>query len=151
MLSIYKKIDKIIKVLTAFTANPFDRLSHALENNTNEIEDYQKEQFDSGERSDFSVIEPDYTIRTKIIKQGKGQPIDRVTLKDTGAFYKSITADVLSDEVQIYATDRKTKKLVDKYDEGGKLFGLNNESLKSLADETLIPYIAEVLKLDMND
>ena len=53
MLSIYKKIDKIIKVLTAFTANPFDRLRHALEQNTNEIEDYQKEQFDSGERSDF--------------------------------------------------------------------------------------------------
>ena len=149
MLSIYKNIDKIIKVLTAFTANPFDRLRVALEKNTNEIEDYQKEQFDSGERSDFSVIEPEYTPITKAIKSRKGQPIDRVTLKDTGAFYKSIVADVLSDEIQIYATDKKTQKLVDKYDEGDKLFGLNNESLQSLANNTLIPYIAEDLNLDM--
>lgn len=79
-----------------------------------------------GKRADDSYIYPDYTELTKAIKEAKGQPFDRVTLEDTGAFYDSIQIDVKSDTFDIDATDSKTNKLTKKY--GEKILGLSKES-----------------------
>lgn len=63
-----------------------------------------------------------YTPYTISIKEIKGQPTDRVTLRDTGAFHRSFMVEVGPDSFYITATDPKTQDLVNKY--GGKIFGL---------------------------
>lgn len=68
-----------------------------------------------------------YTIK---VKREKGQPFDRVTLKDTGAFYRSF--EVIFDPTGFYitASDAKTQDLMEKY--GSEIFGLTSENLDLL-------------------
>ena len=72
-----------------------------------------------------------YTASTIRAKHKKGQPYDRVTLKDTGAFYSSL--DIEFDEGGFYITssDSKAKALLEKY--GKTIFRLTNANLKTLA------------------
>lgn len=44
-------------------------------------------------RTDFAVYPNVYALYTIKEKQAKGQPFDRVTLKDTGKFYSSLKVD----------------------------------------------------------
>ena len=64
------------------------------------------------------------TIRKK---QKKGQPTTRVTLKDTGDFYKSIFVVFDSEGFYITSNDDKAKYLVKKY--GEPIFRLTNKNL----------------------
>ena len=56
-----------------------------------------------------------YTPLTVQLKSEKNQPTDRVTLKDTGDFHKSIKVDADRTYFEIYATDWKTDDLKEKY------------------------------------
>ena len=62
-----------------------------------------------------------YKPSTQKKKAGKGQPYDRVTLKDTGKFYKGMLLKVKGDEYDIDSTDETTRYLKDKY---GDIFGI---------------------------
>lgn len=90
------------------------------------IEELNMGQMFIGRRADGSEILPTYSDLTIELKEQKGQPSDRVTLRDTGAFWKSLTVDVKSDTFTISATDAKTVSLVKKY--GERIFGLSKES-----------------------
>ena len=79
-----------------------------------------------GERSDGQPITPAYRPRTIAIKKRKGQPSDRVTLKDTGKFHSGTFLDVRPETIVIDSEDPKTKWLLEKY--GEKIFGLNGVS-----------------------
>lgn len=92
-----------------------------------EIEELNRGQLFLGKRADGSYIGPDYTPFTKQIKEEKGQPFDRVTLRDKGHFWNSIEVDSVNSETyNIFAQDPKTAALVKKY--GGKILGLSKES-----------------------
>lgn len=56
-----------------------------------------------------------YAPRTIKNKKHDGQPYDRVTLKKTGAFYRSMFVDVDEDGFSIEASDSKTDTLLKKY------------------------------------
>ena len=64
------------------------------------------------------------TIRKK---KKKGQPTTRVTLKDTGEFYKSMFVVFDSEGFYITSKDDKTKYLVKKY--GEAIFRLTDKNL----------------------
>lgn len=64
------------------------------------------------------------TIRKK---QKKGQPTTRVTLKDTGEFYKSIFMVFDSEGFYITSSDEKAKYLIKKY--GKSIFRLTDKNL----------------------
>ena len=64
------------------------------------------------------------TIRKK---QKKGQPTTRVTLKDTGDFYKSMFVVFDAEGFYIASNDDKTKYLVKKY--GNTIFRLTDKNL----------------------
>ena len=64
------------------------------------------------------------TIRKK---QKKGQPTTRVTLKDTGEFYKSMFVVFDSEGFYITSNDDKAKYLVKKY--GDTIFRLTDKNL----------------------
>lgn len=71
-----------------------------------------------------------YTMRTLAIKTEKGQPTDRVTLRDTGSFEQSFFIEFREDEFEIKASDFKAEKLVVKYRK--QIMGLTDENVQRL-------------------
>lgn len=96
----------------------------------NLVIELQQLQLNEGKRGDNSEITPEYTPFTKVIKRAKGQPSDRVTLKDSGDFWKSIKTSPTDSFVELYATDKKTNELLAKY--GELVLGLNKTNITIL-------------------
>lgn len=109
----------------------------------NEVADFNREQLYDGIRADDTTIEPEYAEITKIIKAAKGQPTDRVTLKDTGDFYAGINVDVSTDSYNLTSSDDKVVKLVTKY--GPKIFGLTDKSKSTYIREFFRPALEDRL------
>lgn len=80
-----------------------------------------------------------YAPLTVQLKKEKGQPFDRVTLKDTGAFHKSFFLVFTPVGFSISARDSKTESLVDKY--GESIFGLTEESRNGIVTSYVYPYV----------
>ena len=122
----------------------------ALEQNQQKIVEANAEQlYEHGINSlgiRIDTYQP-YTPYTVRIKQEKGQPYDRVTLRDTGDFQKSF--EVVFEPVGFYitATDYKTQDLIDKY--GAKIFGLAKENMQEIAVKYVLPVVTEEIKREM--
>lgn len=97
-----------------------------------------------GEDGAFIMDYDPYSPATIEIKQRKGQPTDRVTLRDTGDFHKSFYIEYGDDEFTITAEDWKTPKLMDRY--GGGIMNLTDEHLRSLKVGILKPELINQLK-----
>jgi len=93
----------------------------------------EKQLFDKGidaEGQSLGIYQP-FTIA---IKREKGQPVNRVTLKDTGDFYKTWDVRVENGDIIIEADgDKDDKNLMDVY--GEDIVGLTQENLQILIDE----------------
>lgn len=110
----------------------------AIENNSRKVTKLNTDDqlFDKGVDSSGSKISPAYSRTTVSIKNRKGQPTNRVTLKDTGSFHKSFKVDTKKESFKIDATDSKRDKLVKKYSSSGEnIFGLTDFSLVKLSHE----------------
>lgn len=81
------------------------------------------------------------------IKRDKGQPTDRVTLRDTQAFHNSFFIFADNKAAWFKATDKKSQKLYDKY---GEIFGLTVENRNKVAWEYLYPMLITELKFALN-
>lgn len=78
-----------------------------------------------------------YTIQ---IKQQKGQPTDRVTLKDTGDFYNSFSVLNQDTYIEIIANPIKNGKDINT-EWGGYVIGLQPQNMIKIIDEIKIKYI----------
>ena len=99
----------------------------------------EQQLYDKGENAlkiSLKIKNP-YKPRTVEIKKIKGQPSDRVTLNDTGAFYKSFKVIPRKNEVEIIATSVKTEHLVKKY--GEEILGLQEGFLKTFYEDNIEP------------
>ncbi len=105
----------------------------------------QQMQLNEGKRSDNSEITPEYTPYTVFLKRIKGQPSDRVTLKDKGDFYESIKTSPTDRFLEIFATDKKTSDLQAKY--GENILGLNETNIDILRQKFKDYLIAKLLNL----
>lgn len=114
----------------------------AVQENTDKIKELNVEQlYDFGINSlgiSIDTYAP-YTPYTVRLKNEKGQPTDRVTLRDTGDFHRSFEVVVGPTEFYITATDSKTDALVEKY--GEKIFGLIPQNKIELAQKYLYPTV----------
>lgn len=133
-------IEALISSLNNIKDNYLMMASEVLEENADRIEDLNLMQLHDGERPDGSQIEPFYTPRTVAIKKSKGQPYDRVTARDTGAFYEGIYAEVFQDKLEITGTDAKTAKLQAKY---GPLIGIGDKGKVILIEDILTPGLGQ--------
>lgn len=97
--------------------------------------------------NDFIAGYLPYRPRTIRIKRKKGQPIDRVTLRDTGDFHRSFA--VIADNVEflIGATDWKVDELVNKY--GNEILGLTDVNLDKLVWEHIYPELMNKLRVEL--
>jgi hypothetical protein len=111
------------------------------------VEMEQKRMFE-GLLSTGEPTTPYYTPFTVAIKTAKGQPTDRVTLKDTGDFYNAMFVEVIGDSVVFDSKDYKSEDLKDKY--GETIFGLSDENrteVKSMFAQRLLQWFRELTKL----
>jgi hypothetical protein len=88
----------------------------------------------------------EYTVFTKAIKLSKGQRIDHVTLKDTGAFYDSFKVIIKKDGFEIIADDVSLydRPLTDVY--GLDILGLTEDNLSWLGAFIIDKYIEYIEK-----
>jgi hypothetical protein len=129
-VSIFKVLDAVIK------KNNLSEL--IIELNT------EKQLYDEGVDSLGFKIEPEYTSLTKRIKRGKGQPTDRVTLKDTGKMYKTWTVKLVGNTISIDANLVKDGfDLEEKY--GVNIIGLTDENLQVFIEAVKKDFAKELL------
>lgn len=133
-------IELIVKSLKSIQSDLDSIILDAVKQNEAEIIDLNIEQLENGLNNDSSQIAPAYTTTTIQIKRLKGQPTNRVTLKNEGDFHNSIFIAYGSDRFALGSTDIKTKKLKKKY--GFKVLGLTDDSIQ----ETI-----ELIKPDLRD
>lgn len=112
-----------------------------IEETSGAVIDFNQQQMYAGKRSTGTDIKPAYAPLTVLIKDQKGQPTDRVTLKDTGSFYEGMFVDVNSETFDIDSTDEKTEALKEKY--GNRIFGLTTESKSEYVHYTFFPALKE--------
>ena len=91
------------------------------------------EQMNSGERAEKGrKILPRYAPSTVKYKRRKGQPFNRVTLKDSGDFHKSVYVTFTNKGFVLGARDSKVKYIEPKYTP--EIYGLNEDNIKKLQD-----------------
>lgn len=100
-----------------------DIIAESFEETAENYADLNAEQMYSGRNSEGDPITPTYTQLTVAYKKRKGQPADRVTLRDTGDFYQGIYAKLEGITITVGSADEKTKQLEEKY--GEEIFGLD--------------------------
>ena len=81
-----------------------------------------------------------YSPFTIQIKQQKGQPVDRVTLNDTGVFYESFKVVVADTYIEIIANPMKDGKDINR-EWGGYVIGLQPQNMNKIIDEIKIKFI----------
>lgn len=125
-------------------------VKEALQKNEQAIVDMNVEQlYEYGMNSlgiRIDTYEP-YSPYTIGVKKEKGQPYDRVTLRDTGDFHRSFEAVIESDGFYITATDPKTQDLIDRY--GREIFGLTPESRQTLVIDYVLPVVTEQIRKEI--
>ncbi len=77
-------------------------------------------------------IRPKYAKSTIKRKKKKGQPYNRVTLKDEGDFYEGFFVEYEGDGFSLHGDDYKTRHLIKRY--GRDVFGLNDKSIDDLIE-----------------
>lgn len=85
-----------------------------------------------------------YTTKTIQNKKRKGQPTTRVTLRDTGAFHKSMFVVLDSEGFYVTASDEKTEELVKKY--GEEIFRLTDKNFTRIVRSHIRKELVKRLK-----
>ena len=147
------KLTKKIKALEEFAENIEATILEIVAEHEENITAYVTESqlYMEGVRGSDGVEIASYdpyhytTIERKI---EKGQPTDRVTLKDTGDFHKSFKVTVDSEKFAVTAEDWKTDILTWRY--GAGILALSDESLHSFKEAFLKPELIKSLRNALN-
>jgi hypothetical protein len=88
-----------------------------------------------------------YRPYTVVIRKSKGLPTNRVTLKDTGDFYKTFKVVILSDGYEITADFNKPDgSILDNFSSSFDFLGLDAESINELVQEHVLPLVSQMLR-----
>ena len=143
-----KRLAYLIQRLKSLESEIFDAARKTLEENKEIILDMNSEDqlFEKGinrEGVEIASFAP-YSPVTIQIKREKGQPTNRVTLRDEGDFHYSFFIEFTDDGFEIKASDWKARNLVANY--GETILGLTNENFRDLAVNYVAPEILKILK-----
>lgn len=98
--------------------------------------------FEKGIDSDGRKLQPPYQPATKQRKRKKGQPTNRITLRDEKDFHLSFLVRYGIDDFEISSTDPKSIYLLRRYGKG--IFGLTDDSIKEVRKMVLPLLVAKV-------
>lgn len=139
------RIEDIIEKLEAYKSNIYRFMEAATIQAKDDIVDMNIYQmYDMGETRDGQEITPYYAPYTVELKKKKGQPTDRVTLRDTFAFQSSLWVQFYQDGFEIKASDKKTERLKAKY--GDEILGLQDKMAQQLCETYYKPLLLSELK-----
>lgn len=141
LASILSLRDKVAR--TANLVESGEPQSDAITEHEKEILDLNKKQLYEFGHNPLGISIGSYTPKTIAIKKEKGQPYDRVTLRDTGDFYAAFHLSVDKAGFTISSTDWKTEELLEKY---GNVFGLTEENRLYVAWHFLFPFVLNFVK-----
>ena len=141
--------DRVVKVNEDLTSGKM--IQKIIQENEAAIIDMnaQEQLFESGENSlgvSIASYAP-YSPITIEIKRLKGQPTNRVTLRDEGDFESSFYLVISDKQFEIKASDWKTEELVEKY--GSSILGLTKENIASLTWDYIYPELMDTLKKEL--
>ena len=141
--------DRVVKVNEDLTSGKM--IQKIIQEHEAEIIDMnaQEQLFESGENSlgvSIASYAP-YSPITIEIKRLKGQPTNRVTLRDEGDFESSFYLVISDKQFEIKASDWKTEELVEKY--GSSILGLTKENIASLTWDYIYPELMDTLKKEL--
>ena len=118
-----------------------------LKNNEAELVDLNTSQLYSGVDANGQSL-GEYSPFTKELKQAKGQPTDRITLKDEGDFYDGFGLVRNDFPFLLTSSDSKTSELTQMY--GEKIFGLTAENWKEYIQGILLPFVQDDFKAEIS-
>ena len=143
-----KRLSDLIQRLKSLETEMFEAIRFTLEANKETILDMNSEiqLFEKGvNRYDVKIASfAPYSDATVFIKRAKGQPTNRVTLRDEGDFHFSFFIEFSADGFQIKAADWKANNLVAHY--GESILGLTDENFRDLAINYVAPELIKILK-----
>ena len=119
-------------------------LKEEIENHADILCQYVRERLWIGLDGYLESIKPPYAPRTIRKKLKKGQPTDRVTLRDTGDFYESLHIEFDEGGFRIVSNDRKASFLLIRY--GEQVLRVSNEDFTYFIREYIRPALAKRMK-----
>jgi len=88
-----------------------------------------------------------YRLYTVKIKQTKGQPVNKVTLYDTGEFYKTFKVKIVKDGYLITANfEKEDGSILDNFSNNFDFMGLDNEGIQELTEQFILPILTKLLR-----
>ena len=120
-------------------------LDNIVETNTDALAQLQEDQMYEGLDNAGQPITLDgkgYSMKTFKLKIAKGQPTDRVTLRDTGDLYSSLKATVSDGTFTIKGDTPYEAELIERT--GAQVYGLNKEKREQFAQNITLPAIKQI-------
>lgn len=88
-----------------------------------------------------------YRQKTVIAKRKKGQPTNKVTLYDTGEFYKTFKVQFVNQGYEITADfEKEDGSIYDNFTSQYDFMGLDTESLTELVMEVVLPRLGTMIR-----
>ena len=115
----------------------------AVTNNASAIIEANQDQLYELGHNPLGISIGSYAPKTITIKKDKGQPYDRVTLKDTGDFYAGFHLDADNTGFRISSTDWKTEELLERW---GNVFGLTEENRLRISWSLFFPFLIKTVR-----
>jgi hypothetical protein len=135
---------KVLKELQAFDSGIDAVIIDRVKDQEQAIVAANAEQLFSGILATGRPTKPDYAQSTIARKRRKGQPTNRVTLKDTGKFHISLKVDYREKEFELTSDDTKRVYLERKY--GRDIYGLTDANLQRVIDRLENDLLTELKK-----
>jgi len=133
-----RAIERLERKLRELKAVVNPTLKQTIDRNKGVLIDQQQTQMNKG-RDAFNVsLIPSYAESTIKQKKRKGDPFNRVTLKDTGELYRSIQIDTTTTQAIISTNVEYFKYLVDHYDTN-IILGIQSEFLNEFLNKYFKP------------
>ena len=108
--SLEKMLAANIRQMNKFVEFAENEALKSVEKDIPNVEEKERERIFDGKTFTGEDITPSYKPYTVMVKEQKGQPTDRVTLKDTGDFHRSITFEVSKSLTQLTAKSLSNQK-----------------------------------------
>lgn len=143
-----QQLDELIRRLKDFESRMFEIIEQVIRDNEDIITEMVSEDqlYERGIDGDGIAIDSyaPYSPITIEIKQLKGQPTSRVTLRDTGDFHYSFYIKYTSDGFEITASDWKTQDLIKGY--GEAIMKLTDDNFRDIAINYVQPELVKLAR-----
>jgi hypothetical protein len=147
--SVVERLNGTIERLKGFNDKVTEVIKETLKENETVICELnsQDQLFEQGITRDNTKISDyaPYSPYTVMLKQLKGAPTSRVTLRDEGDFHRSFYIEFEFDGFKIRASDWKEEDLVKSY--GKKILGLTDENFLEVRDTYITPAIKKLMQM----